>query len=163
MVVILMGVSGTGKTTVGKLLAQLLGASFCDADDLHPAANIAKMTQGEPLSDEDRWPWLRRVRTRIDEATGHDETLILACSALKRSYRQLLCADISNLRLVLLKGKKDVIEERLRSRPDHFMRATLLDSQLAALESPTPDEALIVDVAASTEEIIARICKWLND
>ena len=162
MIVILMGVSGTGKTTVGALLAQTLGASFCDSDDLHPAANVAKMTRGEPLGDEDRWPWLERIKARIDEAISHDEALVVACSALKRSYRELLGVDTRNLRLVFLKGTKGVLSQRLASRHGHFMQATLLESQLAALEAPTPDEALIVDIAASPEELVGQICKWLN-
>ncbi len=162
MVVILMGVSGTGKTTVGTLLAQTLGASFCDADELHPKANIAKMARGEPLSDQDRWPWLRRVRARIDEAIGHDEALVVACSALKGSYRHMLGADTGNVHLVWLKGTKDVIEARLASRRGHFMQGGLLGSQFAALEAPTPSEALRVDITASPEEIVSQICKWLT-
>jgi gluconokinase len=157
-----MGVSGTGKTTVGKLLAQSLRASFCDADDLHPSANVDKMTHGEPLSDEDRWPWLQRVKARIDEAIGPGETRVVACSALKRSYRALLSMGTNDLRLVFLKGTKEVLTGRLASRHGHFMQAILLDSQFAALEEPTLDEALIVDIKTSPEEIVAQIRKWLN-
>lgn len=151
-----MGVAGTGKTTVGKLLALELGATFCDADDLHPAANIEKMTRGEPLDDADRWPWLDRVRARIDDALHRREGLVVACSALKQSYRQRLCGDPRVL-LVYLRGSKATILERLRARKNHFMPAALIDSQCETLEEPAAADALVVDISEAPPSLVARI------
>ena len=162
MIVILMGVSGTGKTTVGALLAKAIDASFCDADELHPAFNIAKMVSGEPLNDDDRLPWLQQVKARIDDATNCSESLVVACSALKQRYRRLFRIDEGNPRFVYLHGTKNLVGERLRSRKGHFMQAALLDSQFEALEAPSPDEALTVDITATPNDIVAQICEWLK-
>jgi carbohydrate kinase (thermoresistant glucokinase family) len=162
MIVILMGVSGTGKTTVGALLAKAIGASLCDADELHPADNIAKMARREPLTDDDRAPWLQRVKARIDAANRSKESLVVACSALKRSYRRLLRIDEGNPRFVYLHGTQALISERMRARQGHFMQAALLDSQFEALEVPQSDEALAVDIAAPPAEIVAQIGQWLK-
>jgi gluconokinase len=162
MIVVLMGVAGTGKTTVGALLAEAIHASFCDADALHPADNIAKMTRGEPLTDNDRWPWLQQVRSRIDAAVGRGESLVLACSALKRSYRRILQVNPSQQRLVYLRGDQATVSERLHSRQGHFMKGSLLDSQFEALEEPSLSEALIIDITAAPVEIVAQIRDWLK-
>lgn len=136
MIVILMGVSGAGKSTVGKLLAKRLGWSFYDGDDLHPESNVRKMTAGQPLTDEDRAPWLESIRQQIHqlEVTGTDA--IVACSALKEAYRQQLMADTRHTQLVYLRGSKVLIEHRLRQRKGHFFDADLLSSQFEALEEP---------------------------
>ncbi len=157
-----MGVAGTGKTTVGALLAQAIGVGFCDADALHPAANIAKMTRGEPLTDDDRWSWLQQVRSRIDEAIGCGASLVLACSALKRSYRRILQVNPSQQRLIYLRGDKATVSARLRARQGHFMKDALLDSQFEALEEPSPGEALIIDITVAPEAVVAQVCNWLK-
>ena len=161
MIVILMGVSGTGKTTVGALLAKAIGCSFCDADQLHEAINIDKMARGEPLSDGDRWPWLGRVRARMVNALSRGESLVVACSALRQTYRRLLVSDDSAIRFVYLRGTTELISQRLRSREGHFMKEGMLESQLAALEEPAPNEAFVVDIAAQPAEIVRLICDWL--
>lgn len=158
MVVILMGVSGAGKTTVGKRLADELGWPFYDGDDFHPQANVDKMARGVPLVDEDRWPWLRAIRAFIHERLQSGEPAIIACSALKQSYRNLLRDGNKEIRLVYLKGDFDVIQHRLQARKDHFFDADLLASQFDALEEPDPDDALIVDIDKPPDEIV-RIIK----
>ena len=135
---VVMGVSGSGKTTVGSLLAQRLGVPFEDADSLHPAANIAKMAAGHALTDDDRIPWLARVGAELAAAT--DTGLVMACSALKRSYREALLAAGPGIRFVYLEGSHGLLESRVDNRHDHFMPASLLDSQLATLEPLAADE-----------------------
>lgn len=133
-----MGVSGSGKTTVGRLLADELGVRFEDADDLHPAANVAKMAAGHPLTDDDRWPWLSAVGRELSaaEAAG----LVVACSALKRGYREVILAAEPATRFVYLSGSPELLESRMAHRHGHFMPASLLDSQLATLEPLAADE-----------------------
>lgn len=135
---VVMGVSGSGKSTVGELLATTLGVPFADADDLHSEANVQKMAAGHPLSDDDRWPWLQRVgeELRLAEPGG----LVMACSALKRAYRELILAAAPRTQFVFLDGERAVLEQRLEGRWGHFMPADLLDSQLAALQPLAPDE-----------------------
>jgi gluconokinase len=162
MVVILMGLAGTGKSTIGTLLARRLGCPFLDADSLHPPESIAKMASGVPLDDTDRWPWLDRIQTRIAAAHVAGDDLVVACSALKRSYRQRLAAGIPSVRWIYLTGSKALIEERLRERPSHFMKASMLESQLEALEEPDPSEALFIDTASEPSEIVERIVQWLE-
>jgi gluconokinase len=144
-----MGVSGSGKTTVGSSLAPLLGVRFVDADALHPASNVAKMSAGIPLTDADRWPWLDAVGQVLAEGS-----VVVACSALRRAYRDRLRSAAPDLRLVHLEGTRDLLAERMGTR-DHFMGVALLDSQLATLERPDSDEgALVYDVILPVGEIV---------
>ncbi len=154
-VILLMGVSGSGKTTVGRLLSQTLGWRFTDADDLHPPANVAKMSAGQPLTDEDRAPWLAALRTHMDARLAAGENTTIACSALKQVYRDTLITDLGCVKLVYLHGAHELLHERLLLRPNHFMKPALLDSQLADLEPPAC--ALVADIAQSPEEIAALI------
>ena len=162
MIVVVAGVSGSGKTTVGSLLAGRLGWPFTDADALHPAANIAKMQSGLPLSDADRHPWLATVGTRMDAYAESGQSAVLACSALKRSYREQLLAGRPEARMVFLHVTREELEARLHARHGHFFPAALLDSQLADLQYPEPAEGvLVVDATTPPEQavdlIIARL------
>jgi gluconokinase len=151
-----MGVAGSGKSTLGRLLAGELGWDFCEGDDLHPPANVAKMAAGHPLTDEDRWPWLARVRAWIDEHAAAGRPGVITCSALKRAYRDALRAP--DVVFVHLNGTRDILTERITARGGHFMPVTLLDSQLADLEPPTPDErAISVDIALTPADQLAQI------
>jgi carbohydrate kinase (thermoresistant glucokinase family) len=144
-VVVVTGVSGTGKTTVGKALAARLGWTFQEGDDFHPQGNIAKMTSGIPLDDADRAPWLARVEAWISGQLAKGESGVIACSALKRSYRAALVRGRDDVILIYLRGSRALIARRLKARRGHFMPPALLDSQLAALEAPGPAETPIVD------------------
>jgi gluconokinase len=144
MIVLLAGVSGTGKSTVGQVLARDLGWPFTDGDSLHPAANIAKMRAGVPLTDEDRWPWLEAVAALMDEDIAARRSAVIACSALKRRYRDLLMAGRPAVDLVFLDASRDLLAGRLAARHGHFFRADLLDSQLADLETPQPAQRILV-------------------
>ena len=150
-----MGVSGAGKTTVGERLAAGLGWPFYDADDLHPPANVEKMRRGAALTDDDRTPWLSRVRSLIRELERERRSAVIACSALKQSYRDYLAEGARDVRFVHLTGDFALIEQRLRARVGHFMSPVLLASQFAALE--VPDGVLRVDVSRTPEEIAAEI------
>ena len=157
---VLMGVSGSGKSTVGALLAGRLGWEFAEGDSMHPAANIDKMASGRPLTDDDRWPWLETIATWIQDRSAAGEPGIVTCSALKRTYRDVLRGP--GVVFVYLKGTKDQIAHRLIARHGHFMPAALLDSQFAELEPPDPDEnAITVDITATPQQqvegIIARL------
>jgi len=148
--VVVMGVSGSGKSTIGARLAERLGIPFVDGDDLHPAANVAKMTSGTPLDDADRAPWLDAVG-RVLAA----EPTVVACSALKRTYRDRLRRAAPGLALVVLHGDRALLAERMGHRPGHFMPTALLDSQLATLELPAPEErAIELDIAATPSELV---------
>jgi carbohydrate kinase (thermoresistant glucokinase family) len=160
--IVVMGVSGSGKSTVGVLLAERLGWPFGDADEFHPPANIAKMRSGTPLTDDDRWPWLAAIAAWIDEGRAKGKPRIVGCSALKRRYRDVLIGARRDVRLVYLQGTKAVIAARMAARRDHFMPPALLDSQFASLEEPSPEEnALVVgvegDPAAIVDEIVRRL------
>jgi gluconokinase len=153
-VVVIMGVSGSGKTTVGRALAERFGVPYAEADDFHPAANVAKMASGQPLTDEDRWPWLRIIAEWITER-GEDRGGVVTCSALKRSYRDLLRTAADDVWFLHLDGSRELIGARIADRTGHFMPPALLDSQFADLEPLREDEAgLRVDVAARPEEIV---------
>ena len=157
--VVVMGVSGSGKTTVGAALADALGMEFVDGDSLHPEANVAKMAAGIPLDDADRAPWLDAIGAVL--AAG---PVVVACSALKRAYRDRLRAAAPALQLVFLDGDRDVLAERMAARPGHFMPASLLDSQLATLERPGPDErALTVDIDEPVAMIVAELTERMTD
>ena len=162
-VLVVMGVSGSGKTTIGTLLAERLGWEFADGDDFHPPANVEKMHGGHPLTDEDRWPWLRAIAAWIDKtcrAGGHG---VVACSALKRRYRDVLLDGSPAVRLIYLRGGPEVMGRRLAARHGHFMPESLLLSQYDALEEPDPDEdPITVDVAQRPDEIVDRILTHLS-
>jgi gluconokinase len=154
-VLVVMGVSGSGKTTVAALLAGRLRWDFEDADDLHPAANVAKMHAGVPLTDDDRWPWLRVVADWIDETRRAGRHSVVACSALKRSYRDIVIGDRPDVRLVYLQGDQQLITARLACRHGHFMPAGLLESQFEALEEPTADERpIVISIDRRPREIV---------
>jgi gluconokinase len=157
--VVVMGVSGSGKSSVGRALAERLGATFRDGDDLQPPANVAKMRAGTPLTDEDRWPWLDRVaRTLADE-----EPVIVACSALKRAYRDRIRAGAgAGLRFVHLAGSRNLIATRMAGRKGHYMPVSLLDSQFAALEVPGPDEAATIAIEGPLHAIVDRALAALD-
>jgi gluconokinase len=153
-----MGVSGSGKTEIGRKLAQELGAEFVDADDFHPPSNVALMRQGIPLDDEKRGPWLDRLAKRVEAAIEARQTMVLACSALTRPYRTRLGVGTSPVRLVHLDGAESLIRERLEQRTGHFMPTSLLASQCALLERPTDDEQPIrVDISPPPNAIIRQI------
>jgi gluconokinase len=155
MVVVLMGVSGSGKTSVGVPLAAALGGEFVEGDDYHPPANVAKMRQGIPLDDADRRPWLETLAAEIGRWLAAGRTVVLACSALRRRYRAILRGGRPEVRFVHLKGDPALIRARLAQRRGHYMPASLLDSQLATLEEPL--DAIVADIDATPEEIVAGI------
>jgi gluconokinase len=158
VIILLMGVQGSGKTTVGRALAEHLGWRFADADEFHPPENIAKMAAGIPLDDRDRAPWLAELRTEIDRTLADRSNLVLTCSALKERYRQRLLTD--GVALVYLRGTRELIASRLESRAGHFAKLDLLNSQFADLEEPT--NALTIDVSSSVEEIVKEITDCLR-
>jgi gluconokinase len=157
MIIVISGVSGAGKTTVGKLLARGLGWHFVEADDFHPAANIEKMHSGRPLTDEDRSVWLERLREEIKRLVAAGENAVLACSALKRAYRDRL--RVSNeVKFVFLRGDLALVQKQLRRRRAHFMNPALLQSQFDDLEEPGPDEdVLTIELGRTPEEIVNEI------
>lgn len=155
MIILVMGVSGSGKTTIGQMLAKSLHWEFFDADALHPPANIEKMRRGIPLDDADRKPWLQTLAKVIAQWLQEDKNVVLACSALKGAYRQILLQDKKRMKIIYLQGDAKLIQERLRSRLDHYMPPELLQSQLEALEEPF--EAIYVDVSQPPEVIVQAI------
>jgi len=160
---IVMGVSGSGKTTIAEALAKRLKWPFKDGDAFHPPSNVEKMRNGQPLTDEDRWPWLRAIAAEIDRTGGASGHIVIACSALKRAYRDILIGGRTGVRLIYLKGTRELIGERLGARRGHFMPPKLLDSQFATLEEPDGDEnAVVVDVAPAVETIVDDIVRQLS-
>jgi len=159
MIVIVMGVVGAGKTTVGKLLAEELGWQFADADDFHPNSNVEKIRNGIPLTDDDREPWLDLMRSAILDWVSRKQNVVLACSALKRMYREKLCV-APEVRFVYLKGTQALIAERLRARHGHFAGESILASQLADLEEP--QAALVLDITETPPQIVENIRKGLG-
>src|SRR6266571_587864 len=157
MVVIILGVSGAGKTTIGQLLAEELAWGFYEADDFHSQANIDKMRQGVPLTDEERWRWLENLRELIKRCVAAGENAVLACSALKEAYRRHLCVS-DKVKLVFLRGNYELIANQLRQRRGHFMKPALLQSQFADLEEPQPNEgALVIELGRTPAELVQEI------
>jgi gluconokinase len=163
-IAVVMGVSGSGKTTVAKGLADAEGWTLLEGDSFHPPANVAKMKSGTPLTDEDRWPWLRAIATAIDEYRARGESAVVACSALRRAYRDILIDGRTDVRLVYLRGSHALIAERMRARKGHFMPTALLDSQFQTLEEPGPDEhPITVEIDAAPADIVQKIREGLDD
>ena len=160
---IVMGVSGSGKSTIAEKLAERLGWHYEDGDKFHPASNVAKMSAGHPLTDEDRWPWLQAIADEIDRTCKTGESIVIACSALKHSYRDVLVHGRDDVRIVYLRGTQELIAGRLTERKGHFMPPGLLASQFKTLEPPDPDEnPLTVSIDASVEEIVDDITGQLR-
>jgi len=156
--IVVMGVTGAGKSTIGALLAETLKRPLIEGDSLHPPANIAKMSQGVPLNDDDRGPWLKAIAARIDEARKAGRPVVVTCSALKRSYREILEDGHDDVRFVYLRGAKGLIAERLAARTNHFMPPGLLDSQFAALQEPAEDEpSIVIAIDAAPNDIVRTI------
>jgi gluconokinase len=157
--IIIMGVSGCGKSSVGAGLSQRLGIPYRDGDDLHPAANVEKMRAGHPLNDDDRWPWLDRVAAVL----AADAPVIVGCSALRRAYRDRLRAGAGGpVQFVHLAGSRELLAKRMSARTGHYMPLSLLDTQLAALEPPSPDEALTIDIDQTLDAIITTAAKGIR-
>jgi gluconokinase len=163
-IAVVMGVSGSGKTTIAVGIASAEGWILLEGDEFHPPANIAKMKAGTPLTDEDRWPWLRAIAAKGDALRAAGESAVVACSALKRAYRKILIGDRSDTVLVYLRGSKALIAERVKARKGHFMPPALLDSQFATLEEPGADEhPVVVDIDGSAEAAIASAVRQLKE
>ena len=155
---VVMGVSGSGKSLIGAALARALGIDFVEGDEYHPAENVGRMSSGVPLTDDDRVRWLRSLAMRIREAREADTGLVMSCSALKRSYRDVLRAEAGELRFVFLHGTRALLAERLAGRRGHFMPPSLLDSQFATLQEPSPDEeAWVCDIRESPQDLVAAL------
>jgi gluconokinase len=162
MVVIIFGVSGAGKTTIGQLLAQELGCRFYEADDFHPRANIEKMREGVPLTDEERWPWLETLRELVNRCIAAGEDAVLACSALKKAYRRYLRVK-ADVKLVFLRGNYELIVNQLRHRRGHFMNPALLQSQFADLEEPQAREgSIVIELGRGPRKLVQEIKKKLR-
>lgn len=161
--IVVAGVSGSGKTTVGRMLAERLGWTYVEADDHHPPENIAKMARGEPLDDDDRAPWLASLRRALERHLDAGEGVVLSSSALKAAYRRVLADGRPEVALVLLHGPRELVGERLTERQGHFFDPALLDSQYDTLELPVPDEGvLVVDVGEDPEPIVEAILRELD-
>jgi gluconokinase len=161
--IIVMGVSGSGKSTIGARLAIALGWSYEDADWFHPPANVEKMHAGHALTDEDRWPWLKAIAAWMETARRDHHRAVIGCSALKRAYRQILTGNHSDVRLVYLKGEQRLIAARMALRHGHFMPRSLLESQFAALEEPGQEERpTVVSIEGTPQQIVDRILAQLG-
>ena len=160
MIIVVMGVAGTGKSTLGRVLARVLDWTFIEGDAYHPSANRDKMARGEALDDSDRAPWLERLHRRIAELDEQGESAVVACSALKSSYRTMLADNISEMRFVFLCGSADRIAQRIRRRRGHFMPPDLLESQLAALEPP--QDAITVSIETTTQEQVDVVLRTIG-
>jgi carbohydrate kinase (thermoresistant glucokinase family) len=162
-ILVVMGVSGSGKTTIAEGIAAAKGWSLLEGDTFHPPANVAKMKAGTPLTDDDRWPWLRAIAAAIDADRARGESAVVACSALRRAYRDILIGDRPDVRLVYLKGSRTLIGERMQALHGHFMPASLLDSQFQTLEEPGPDEnPITVEIGGTPEEIVRAALERLS-
>ena len=160
--IVVMGVAGSGKTTIGEKLAEQLGWAYEDGDRFHPKANVEKMSAGHPLTDEDRWPWLQAIADEIDQVCRRGGNVVISCSALKRAYRDVLVHGRDDVRIVYLDGSHDLIASRLAVRKGHFMPPTLLQSQFRTLQPPGPDEnPVTVSIDAPVEEIVDDIMRKL--
>ena len=159
MVVVLMGVSGSGKTTIGRMLAGALNWRFYEGDDLHPQSNREKMSRGIPLTDSDRLPWLTSIRRLIERCLAGRVSAVIACSALKESYRQMLVVDPAKMKIVYLKGTPELLAQRIANRKGHFMPPALLPSQLDTLEEPR--DAITVDISGTPNQIVDAIRREL--
>lgn len=159
MILVLMGVTGSGKTTIGRKLAKTLGGVFYDADDFHPLANKEKMSRGIPLTDEDRTPWLEVLQAQMGKWSAENSNTVLACSALRQKYRDLLSAELE-VEWIYLKGDREILRQRIEKRKDHFAGSKLLDSQFEALEEP--NNALVVDVRKDPDTIVHQIFEHLK-
>jgi gluconokinase len=160
--IVVMGVAGSGKTTIGEKLAEQLGWAYEDGDRFHPKRNVEKMSAGQPLTDEDRWPWLQAIADEIDRVCSRGGYVVISCSALKRAYRDVLVHGRDDVRIVYLVGTQDLIASRLAARKGHFMPPTLLQSQFKTLQPPGPDEnPVTVSIDAPVEEIVDDIVRKL--
>jgi gluconokinase len=163
-IAVLMGVSGSGKTTIARGVAEREGWLLVEGDALHPPANVAKMHAGIPLTDEDRWPWLQAISREIDAMRARGQSAVVACSALKRGYRDTLIGDRADVVLVYLQGSKALIAGRVAARQGHFMPPALLDSQFATLEEPTEDEhPVVVSIAPPADAIVDEVVRQLKE
>lgn len=162
MIIVAMGVCGTGKTLIGSLLSECLACEFIDGDTLHSMANKRKMSQGIPLTDEDRFPWLQAIRQAIEAKQAIGQTAVFTCSSLKRSYRDILRGHDGNVQFVYLKGSYELLQHRLAERKDHFFDPALLQIQLDTLEEPDVSEAMIINVTLTPEQIIAQIMQKIG-
>jgi carbohydrate kinase (thermoresistant glucokinase family) len=164
LVLVVMGVTSSGKTTVAQGLAERRGWPFQEGDSLHPKANVEKMAAGTPLTDEDRWPWLDKVSAWIDARRAAGDSAVITCSMLKRAYRDKVIGDKDDVRLMYLKGDRKVIAARMAKRKGHYMPTSLLDSQIATLEPPAADERpLVVDIEGSIEDMVAQAERLLEE
>jgi gluconokinase len=164
VIVVVMGVSGSGKSIVGSLLAAALGCQFQEGDNLHPRENVEKMASGTPLTDADRMPWLHKMAQEIDRWRGRGQCGVLTCSALKRSYRDIIIGGRQNVTLVYLKGPRELVHQRMIARHGHFMPVELLESQFVALEEPALDEyPITVDIGGSPAETVTKIVRELEE